>query len=56
MFELDGSVLPVQISADIILVLSKTSVIVGEAETCSNLEKKQTNTPHQRLVRKYPLA
>lgn len=41
MFELDGSVLPVQISANIILVLSKTSVIVGEAETCSNLEKKK---------------
>lgn len=47
MFELDGSVLPVQISADIILVLSKTSVIVGEAETCSNLEKN----PKTRLIK-----
>ncbi len=40
MFELDGCVLPVQISANIILVLSKTSVILSEAETCSNLEKQ----------------
>lgn len=47
MFELDGSVSPVQISADIILVLSKTSVIVGEAETCSNLEKN----PKTRLIK-----
>lgn len=40
MFELDGSVLPVQISANIILVLSKTFVIISEAETGSNLEKQ----------------
>lgn len=39
MFKLDNSVSPVQIPADIILVLSKTFIIVCEAETCSNLEK-----------------
>lgn len=49
MFELD--VLPVQISANIILILSKTSVILSEAEACSDLEK-QTALP-QRLVSKY---
>lgn len=39
--ELNGNVLPVQISANIVLVLSKTFVIFSEAETCSNLEKKK---------------
>ena len=33
--------LPVQISANIILVLSKALVIISEAETCSNLEKQK---------------
>lgn len=51
MFELDGNVLPVQISANVILVLSKTPVILREAEPCSNLEKY--NTLPQRLVSIY---
>lgn len=40
MFELDGSVSPVQISANVILTLSKTSVNFSEAETGSNLENQ----------------
>lgn len=46
--KLDGHILPVQISANIILVLSETSVIFSEAETCSNLEgrKKKTKKPN----------
>lgn len=37
MLELDGRVSPVQISANIILILGKTSVIICETETSSNL-------------------
>lgn len=40
--KLDGHILLVQISANIILVLSETSVIFSEAETCSNLEREKT--------------
>lgn len=36
---MDGSVSPVQISANIVLILGITSVITCEAETSSNLEK-----------------
>jgi len=32
--------LPVQISANVILVLSKTFIVIREAETCPNLEKQ----------------
>lgn len=39
--KLDGHILLVQISANIILVLSETSVIFSEAETCSNLEREE---------------
>lgn len=51
MFEWDGNVLPVQISANIILVLSETPLILREAETCSNLE--EYNTISQRLISTY---
>lgn len=36
MLELDVS--PIQVSANVILILSKPPVIISEAETCSNLE------------------
>lgn len=52
MLEWNDNVLPVQISANVILVLSKTSVILSEAETCSNLEKNII--PHS-LGSKYSL-
>lgn len=37
---MEGSVAPVQISANIILILSVTAVVVSEAETCSDLIHK----------------
>lgn len=39
-----GNILPVQISANIVLVLSKASVVISEAKTCSNLKKKCIQT------------
>lgn len=42
-----GNILPVQISANIVLVLSKASVVISEAKTCSNLKKKMhSNVEH----------
>lgn len=56
--KLDGHILLVQISANIILVLSETSVIFSEAETCSNLEreekKENKKTQHFLNVSKAP--
>lgn len=55
--KLDGHILLVQISANIILVLSETSVIFSEAETCSNLEreeKKEKKSQHFLNVSKAP--
>lgn len=55
--KLDGHILLVQISANIILVLSETSVIFSEAETCSNLEreeKKENKSQHFLNVSKAP--
>lgn len=50
MCEVEDGVLPVQVSANVVLVPSKTSVIVCEAEPCSHLEtkdktKKKTQLP-----------
>lgn len=51
------SVSPVQVSTNIILVLSEASVILCEAEPCSHLERKinrqtssERSTRHHRLV------
>lgn len=55
--KLDGHILLVQISANIILVLSETSVIFSEAETCSNLErggKRKRKTQHFLNLSKAP--
>lgn len=40
MSEFHGCSVPVQISANVILILCKTSVVVSEAEACTDLEKK----------------
>lgn len=46
--ELGVSVSPVQVSANIILVLSKAPVILCEAEPCSHLEAKRNRQTERR--------
>lgn len=48
------SVSPVQVSTNIILVLSEASVILREAEPCSHLERKDKQTNSLREIHETP--